>query len=143
MDEAIGWLRQQVTQRLETARKASHGSDGRWVGREQTKYGPHGHLRDNSGEVVVYDEGSPSDCEFEHIALNDPQDVIARCEAELGILNLHQHERLGGRTAQRNDLGCALCHEDDGVQWHPGWCDTVKAVASGYRHRDGYTQHWG
>ena len=162
--EAIKWLRQQIGQRLETARKACHDSDGHWVGRQQTRYGPHGHLRDSEGDVIVYDEGSPSDAEFEHIALNDPQDVIARCEVELVILDEHyilwaagsdvpNDEQYGeysvvtagirGGPGDR-EMGCVTCHyKGFGAVHAYGICRTVKAVASGYRYRDGYAGHWG
>lgn len=134
MDEAIKWLREQVTQRLETAREACHGNDGRWVGREETRYGPHGHLRDSEGEVVVYDEGSPSDAEFEHIALNDPQDVIARCEAELAIVTRCEAIRADPERGLWPDVTRR-------ERTHAS--ATLHDIAASYRHRDGYAEHWG
>jgi hypothetical protein len=172
-DEGVKWLRQQVQARLALAREASPKTDGHWWRRTSVTYingppEPVGALyagepfRDEDGEVacgdyiVVYDEGAPSGAQFEHIAANDPRDVIARCEAELAILDEHYilwttdsneaYEefsvvRIGGAD---RDHGCVCCHYygQGGVKGY-GICRTVRAVASAYRHREGYAEHWG
>jgi hypothetical protein len=60
-----------------------------------------------------------------HIALNDPRDVIARCEAELGILDLHD--------IWKADAGIAA----------EVTADAVRHLAGGYRHQPGWERHWG
>jgi hypothetical protein len=93
-------------------------------------------------EIVVYDEGRPSDVQFDHIAANDPQDTIARCEAELAILD--DHAPLSGYDP--HGPVCVICCEpggfgcEDAVVRHP--CRTVRLLASGYRHRKGYRPEW-
>ena len=99
-DDLTAWLRQQITARRDTAVAALHGSDGHWWRRPDDETGePVGPLWDGEQvldtdgdvvggrEVVVYDEGRPSGWQFDHIVANDPRDVIARCEAELAILD--------------------------------------------------------
>jgi len=89
-------------------------------------------------EIVVYDEGSPDEYQAAHIALNDPQDTIARCEAELAILDEHYPQ----------DRGESIPGADCGICWHVGVpgasepypCRTVRLLASGYKHRPGYRE---
>ena len=135
--------------RLALAREAAEPTDGHWWRRmadaghfDDHRLEPVGHLwagepvLDVDGDVfggeaiVVYDEGRPSDAQFDHIALNDPQDTIARCEAELAILEEHGSEH--------------MCYENtrDGNtwDWHIGDCRVTRNLASGYRHRPGYRE---
>lgn len=126
MDEAIAWLREQVAQRMETARLAAAaegGSHASWL----PAYGTVVDAADEDWAVIT----DTVDEIAAHIALNDPQDVIARCEAELGILDLYglwAAEDLNGNPA----LGAAACAVSD----------AVRHLASGYKYRDGYAQHW-
>jgi hypothetical protein len=167
-DDLTAWLRQQIGERKATAVAALHGSDGHWWRRPHDETGePVGPLWDgepsidSDGEVlggreqVVYDEGRPSDAQFEHIAANDPRDTIARCEAELAILDEHYilwvHDTneayeefsvvsIGGAN---KDHGCVTCHyySQGGVKGY-GYCRTVRLLASAYRHCDGYREEW-
>jgi Family of unknown function (DUF6221) len=41
---------------------------------------------DGHGEVIVYDEGAPSEAEAAHIALNDPAAVLADIDAKRKLL---------------------------------------------------------
>ena len=69
-------------------------------------------------------------CEFEdlpdevfaHARRHDPQDVIADCEAKLDLLRMFWPLPAYGEMTARQVLG---------------------AVASAYRHRQGYAEHWG
>ncbi len=76
------------------------------------------------------------------IADNDPETVIARCEAELAVLDEH---------AARNGYGLALVMHgkpgDDCVRIckacsAPYPCRTVRLAGWGYRHRPGYREEW-
>ena len=64
------------------------------------------------------------------IAVNDPQSVIARCEAELAILDEHGGEH--------------MCYENvrDGNTFdlYIGDCRVVRHLASAYKHRSGYQE---
>lgn len=82
-----------------------------------------------------------------HIAIHDPRDTIARCEAELALLDLHEHvetsslaRRLAGGRCQ--PFGCEVCHEKDQIVWGEGVCATIRLLASGYRHRPGFNPEW-
>lgn len=148
MDEAIGWLRQQVEARLKAAQRADTGDH--W--KEEQHYDALFlvDLKPSAGELDTPEDVRTASLGLElcqpfedprflwachnqatHIVANDPRDVIARCEAELAILNLYRlwaAEDLDGNPA----LGAAAC----------AISDAVRHLASGYRHRDGYTQHW-
>lgn len=171
-DELTAWLRRQVQARLELAREASPHSDGHWWRRETVLYmdggtAPVGHLysgeqvTDEDGDVfggeyiVVYDEGAPSDAQFDHIAANDPRDTIARCEAELAILDEHyilwRHDTneayeefsVVSIGSANQDHGCVTCHYygQGGVKGY-GYCRTVRHLGYGYKFRDGYREEW-
>ena len=147
-DEAVKWLREQVTQRMETAKEACHEGEGNWWRRRQALYVdrepvPAGALFEGTpevddpehdiflAEIVVYDEGRPSDAQVAHMALNDPQDVIARCEAELAILAAY-------------DEACKVAEfPDEAGGFANGLDEAVKLLGSGYRHREGYAEHCG
>jgi Family of unknown function (DUF6221) len=60
---------------------------------------------------------------------------VAQCEAALAILDAHD----------RPEHYCPLpaLPSRYGQLWVPGPCWTVHLLASGYRHRPGYAEHWG
>jgi hypothetical protein len=91
-------------------------------------------IRDGDGLVVVYDEGTPNDEEAAHMVLNDPQDTIARCEAELAILDEH------GLYDVNDEAYCRICGDCPQVAYP---CRTVSLLAAAYRHREGYARYWG
>ena len=85
--------------------------------------------------IVVYDEGAPSTQQFEHMEANDPRDVIARCESELAILDLHQAVFLAP-----SGIACVMC---DGIAGTGRWpCRTVRLIGRAYRFRPGYKEEW-
>lgn len=74
----------------------------------------------------------------EHIALHDPRDTIARCEAELSVLDrvLPEVRRVAVRLA-----------EEFGGIWPDGKLTSsetmlLKTLASGYRYREGFKSEW-
>ena len=163
-DEAIAWLRGQIEGDKRAAGKA-RGKTGRWWRRTWRPYlnsdviESHGALLEGDPEVddpehdifiadvVIYDEGRPSDAEFAHIALHDPRDVVADCEAKLALLDVHVPVQDGTRVT------CKVCvtWEDDpfdgetefGIALPVAWpCMTLEITAAGYRHRDGYAERW-
>lgn len=68
--------------------------------------------------------------------------VLREVAAKRAILAEHPHERMGGRTARREDVGCTLCGQDDGVQWHEGWCATIRALAAVYADHPEFDPAW-
>ena len=60
---------------------------------------------------------------------NDPQDTIARCEAELAILDEH------GPWDLDADAYCSACGDVPQVAYP---CRTVRLLTGGYKHRPGF-----
>lgn len=93
----MGDLERFLTARLDedeaTAREA-FGDTGKWHRRPDEHFGTAGHLFEGgdpevgfwSGTIVVYDEGSPTDAEFDHIARFDPARALREVEAKRSIL---------------------------------------------------------
>jgi len=73
--EPVAWLRAQVEARKATAKLAAR-EGGTWTQDDPVRRP--GSI-ESLGGPVVYDEGSPDEYQAAHIALNDPQDTIARC----------------------------------------------------------------
>ena len=71
---------------------------------------------------------------------------VARCEAELAILDEHRGDpsEWGGRRPdgawQRQGLVCMSCGHDDGHSGVAWPCRTVRLLAGGYKHRPGYRE---
>ena len=132
--EAIEWLRQQVMDRLEQARAATPGpwQVAQQPGR-QVVYSTHFDNDGRQGYItdVNLRENAP------HIALNDPQDVIARCEAELAIVTRCEAVLAAFADPERGLWPDVTRRE----RTHAS--ATLHDLAAGYRHRDGYAQHWG
>lgn len=85
----------------------------------------------------------------DHIALQQPQDTIARCEADLLLLDEH-HCKDGdcsscGRASWEENPGGHLRDEPEMVDvWRPAFwpCRTVRTLAFGYRRRPGWNPDW-
>lgn len=156
----VPWLRGAVTERMEAARQACPRTDGQWWRRESDLGDggppePDGHLyageriTDEDGStwggeyIVAYDEGAPSDSQFEHMERNDPRDVIARCEFELALLDEHAVIRMpctDARGVPGHFCECATCGFGGPERSYP--CKTVRLLGRAYRFRDGYRQEW-
>jgi hypothetical protein len=77
-------IREVVEERLRIARAAAAGHTGTW---KNNGFGDDSWLITDDGDVVVYDEGSPTEVQAEHIAANDPSDAILSAEHALGLLD--------------------------------------------------------
>lgn len=170
-EDPVAWLRAQVEARKALAREASEHADGHWWRRmtdaghfDDHRLEPVGHLWagepvldadgdvTGGGEIVVYDEGRPSDAQFDHIAANDPRDVIARCEAELAILDQHQPVSVAeGEFVVKRWQECQECGPNNdlsGVYAVPGegesfWpCQTLRILVGAYKHQPGFKAEW-
>ena len=153
----VAWLRQRIRERLYLARHAIElGNAAEWTelssGVLMTV-----HPDDDTKDTWdgVYPLGDSSLARL--MEANDPQDTIARCEAELAILDEHfiltNENRIeayeefsvvpwgakGGAGDQGS--GCVTCHYYGmgGVKGY-GICRTVRLLASGYKHRPGYRE---
>ena len=154
MSELTDWLHAQVLERKATADKASQGPwQTRYLEEEDT---------DEAWAIIAPDQdvvgagweggGVWLETDANHMVLNNPQDTIARCEAELDILNEHYGVQafLEG-IAQKACRRCSDRIPDDmrlpgGNLWQavePSPCKTIRLLASGYRHRPGYkAEEW-
>jgi Family of unknown function (DUF6221) len=93
-------------------------------------------VEDATSVAVVYNEGSPSDAEADHIAANDPARVLRQVKAGRAILNLHR---------QLNEsVWCATCdpggENGDGAAWYP--CLTLRLMATAYSNHPDYRPEW-
>jgi Family of unknown function (DUF6221) len=136
-DEAMAWLRRVIEGDKVTAEAApgpawTADEDGCCV------------LAGDSGvvaETVSHDLGEREQV-VRHAILHDPLDVLARCEAELAILDFRALAEVvttasdDGETGERSEARQAKRRLAvlDIVVGH---------LASGYRHRLGYAEHWG
>jgi hypothetical protein len=129
MDDLLAWLHNILHQRKFLAVEACHGGEGRW--HQPNAEAAPGRIEDERGDIVTYDEGSPSDWEAEHIAANDPASVLADVEATRKLLALH------GATSP---TVCDLCSSD----WHTHAmpCLTVRLLAVRYASWPGYREEW-
>lgn len=148
-EELSAWFRAAIEARREAAKLAAR-EGGAWTQDDPLRYS--GRIS-SLGGPVVYDEGSPDEYQAAHIALNDPQDTIARCEAALAILDLHKPViPVAFEDEGREWRECQECGPNNGLSefWAvPGqgeafWpCETIRLLASGYRHWPGYREEWG
>lgn len=67
------------------------------------------------------------------IARHDPQDMIALAEAHLALLFEHGGEHMCYSNGQDGNTW----------DWWIGDCRVMTTLASAYRHREGYAEHWG
>ena len=131
MTDLSARLRAVVEERLAVARAACHGGEGRWHQTDAER--EYGRIEDERGEVVTYDEGSPSGREAEHIALNDPADVILACERDLAVLERHGDdgtsncETCRAESAEANDYGNYY------ARYVPWPCVEIRDLATRYR----------
>jgi len=85
----------------------------------------------------------------------EARERVAQLEAELAILDEHYILTSGDRNevyeefsvyrfpSHDCDFGCVSCHYyAQGAVRNYGYCRTVKALASGYKHRPGYREEW-
>ena len=162
--EPVAWLRQRIRERLYLARRAIElGNAAEWT-------------EPSSGVLVT---GEPTETDTWHgtwpmgdssltrlLEANDPRDTIARCEAELAILDEHgplpdcsaemiaKYRAAGFPEAQiaamEAMVSCARCHvpvddaREDEEQCRPVEypCKTVRLLGYGYRFRPGYREEW-
>lgn len=86
-------------------------------------------------KLVVVDWGSnrASEDELEHMARHDPQDTIARCEAELKLLDLYERYTV----VPEDEQAAMFIWQANRLAEH-----ALKALAYGYRHRPGWQEGW-
>ncbi|MFF0864180.1 DUF6221 family protein [Nonomuraea sp. NPDC003560] len=154
--DLLSWLRSVIEGDKAAAIAADKASPGPWVNRGQAGEGSawqiHGALTDDSEtewdeerqDVVnigirvatlnYSDGGGVWEREAaDHIVLQQPRDTIARCTAELALLD--EHPEAAGTYLPNWAGRCQGCGERTP-------CTTVKLLASGRRHRPGFNPEW-
>lgn len=144
--DLAAWLRKVITERLELARAAGGGEWHTGCGgtRHQGDHHYPGCERIDGDGITIYDEGGHTKEQADHIAANDPRDTIARCEAELAILDEHHPEDADYRDGdgiERTSRECITCEPPGTPDNYP--CPTVRLLAAGYKHWPGYRAEWG
>lgn len=113
-----------IRDRLEQDRTIALAAGGKaW--RQYDPLREHGRIEEVGGDVVTYDEGSPTEGQAVHIARHDPARVLRDVQADLAVLFEHDEAEC-----------CSTCLDDvDG-------CPTFRALA--YKHADHpeWQPHW-
>lgn len=127
LDAMIAWVRGQIEADKAAAEKAYGMS---WIADDVIE----------DGAVWILSEdmhlGQIEPASASHVARHDPRDVIARCDSDLAIIDAHS------RTPHRCPL--PVVTSADGQLWaeDEGPCYTLRLLAQGYQHRDGYRAEW-
>lgn len=155
--DPAAWLRTQVEARHELALLATANRDPRGYGKRlggewetgctcKGECPGYPRCEEVTGDGIhIYAEGGHDADQATLIAANDPQDTIARCEAELAILDEHRptdYLCYGDRLCRRCQWGDDEPERDElhhGVVYP---CRTVRLLGSGYRARPGYREEW-
>lgn len=147
MDDFTAWLQQRIQARLALARGTIElGNADVW--------------HELSSGVLVTGDGTETDPWDGTWAMgdstltrlmeaSDPRDTIARCEAELAILEEHASDGDGRwpqcvRCADTHPARCK-CGRPAGEHWRGAYsypCVTVRLLGSAYKHQPGYREEW-
>jgi hypothetical protein len=125
--EMTAWCRAQLDDIEQVATAALMHGSGRWV---TTGYDNAAIELDHPSEcaTIVYDEGAPTTAQAKHIALHDPEAVLADLAAKRAILDLfHEPESP---------------YDDDQVFYQEALSDVVAHLAAALSHRPGYREEW-
>ena len=159
-EEPVAWLRSAILERKARAQAASEGPwdtsevTPAWAGFRENPLAPANVACVQDGQdytlFVALQFGQPPDLDeanAAHMALNDPQDTIARCEAELAILDLY--ERTLAIVRAPVDLKALATEKPviremrarDYLDAERESCvlrEVVRLLAGGYKHRPGF-----
>lgn len=142
-EDLAAWLSACYDEAWALADTARHGTSGEWGRRQDDQGWPTGHLRDDTDAVVVYDEGSPTDAEFDHIAACDPAHRLADIALKRAILALHHpvwNDYVDGDGMERGSYECAECEPTGTPDNWP--CKTVRQLAAEFAGQPGYREEW-
>lgn len=132
-----------IEERAAKAQAARHGGEGRW-GQEDADLRP-GFIVDERGEVVTYDEGSPTEEQTALIEANDPDYVLRDVAAKRRILARHRRRGATGSCVGNDDMcvGCGTQGEfDDPVTPHVDDCPELRDLAAIDADHPAYRQEW-
>lgn len=144
-EDILAWLDGAISEREQIAFNAlNHERGATWEANGSTVQVVSGlaTFGDVFKETVVFNEGSPTEEQAEHIALNDPASVLRRCAADRKLLELHQAVPDHGRYSEAlcppdcagehsGPLVCVSCRDYVGDPVDAP-CPTAVAIAEGY-----------
>ena len=133
-EDPVAWLRAQVEARKSAAGALAAVLGGHWLVRLNDDDDFDFTVRAADIDVEPASDAWRRDA-ADHIAANDPRDTIARCEAELAILDEHGPDDTFGP----DDLCCCACGDRPQV---PFPCRTVRILLGAYQHRTGFKAEW-
>jgi hypothetical protein len=125
-DDLVTWLRRRINERKYLAERAIElGNAAEWQ-------------ELSSGVLMTIAPDAPQDWTdgvwpmgdsslTRLMEANDPRDTIARCEAELAILDLYEQQAAKDNNAMEEDRTWLLAR-------------VVRLLATGYKHRPGYRE---
>ena len=152
-EDPVAWLRAQVEARRAAAEAATPGP---WEFEgddpaDDELFTVYDGVVDLMGVTVAFTRDRQV-ANGQHMALNDPVDVIARCEAELAILDQHQPVSVAeGEFVVKRWQECQECGPNNdlsGVYAVPGegesfWpCQTLRVLLGAYKHQPGFKAEW-
>jgi hypothetical protein len=99
-------------------------------------------IYDSKGEPVVYDEGSPTEEQQDHIARQNPARVLAEVKAKRRLVEEHKPAR--PHYLPRRELGCVTC--STAQAWdekaNEANCLTLRLLALPYADYPDYREEW-
>lgn len=142
-EDSVAWLRRRINERLYLARHAIElGNAGHWAELSSGVLMTCPADAPQEGWDGVHALGDSSLTRL--MEANDPQDTIARCEAELGILGLCGAHL--DRDPREIPDGCHEGRDDDEIKRDEALADladdVLSLLAGGYRHCDGWAARW-
>ncbi len=100
-------------------------------------------LREQIGWWLDYGRQNAARRPITPLRSHEMRDLVARCEAELAILDGCDDQESWLESAREGEPGDPTLS----LEWREGFVAALRQVrelvASGYRHREGYAQHWG
>lgn len=119
LTEMVEWLRREIESEKLAAEKATPGP-WRWSDLS-------GQVREDSQFGRAVTTAARTVADLVHIATHDPRDTIARCGAELAIIDAHYPiDPCDAHDASLNTIACP----------------TLEHLAHGRRHRPGWKEGW-
>jgi hypothetical protein len=130
-DPDLSWLRKAITDTKVAAERQAVTFGAGWDVRRNDDDGFDYTVHGTDPDEAVADTWRVDAATW--IADNDPRSVIARCEAELAILEEHGIDDTFGD----GDFCCSSCGDVPQVPWP---CKTVRLLAAGYKYRPGWAE---
>jgi hypothetical protein len=135
--EFVAWLRQQIDEDERVARAAiepKHGESGQWYDLPDDPWAPMVEDR-GSKDVIVYDEGRPTDGQAAHIARHDPARVLAEVAAKRAIVDGCEE------TLAREDSWDPMTEGGSGEEFELARF-VIRQQAQPYAGRPGWREEW-